>query len=142
MTMMKYGLMCAGFFWIALGLFHFPRIWTTVFAQWDAELNVLPPLSRKLINTVLVALCLLGVALGLMTIVLAGGNSHFDRPQVWFLFFCFLFWLWRTVWQILYFPVRKLNAGPGLISLHVVLIVIFVINTAAYAAPVVAALIQ
>ncbi len=142
MTMMKYGLLCAGFFSIALGLFHIPRIWTTVFTQWGAEMNGLSPLSHKLINTILVALFLLGVALGLMTFVIAWDNLHSDGPQVWFLFFCFLFWLWRTIWQILYFPIRKLKPGPWLSSLHMALIVIFVINTAAYLTSVMAVLME
>ena len=142
MTMIKYGLMCAGFFSIALGLFHIPHIWATVFPQWDAEIDGLSLLSRKLINTLLIALCLALGALGLTTSLLAGDNSHFDRLQVWFFFLCFLFWFWRTVWQILYFPYRKLNVGPRLLSLHIALIVIFVTNTMAYLAPVIAALIE
>lgn len=142
MSMMQYVLMCAGVFTIAVGIFHIPFIWAKAFAQWDAEMNALSPLSRKLINTVLVALCLAAVIIGLTTFLLAAGSSHFDRIQVWFFFFCFLFWLWRTVWQILYLPVRRRKEGSGLLLFRIALFVIFVINTAAYLAPVAATLIE
>jgi hypothetical protein len=134
----QYGLIFAGLSSIALGVFHIPRIWGTVFPQWNTEINGISLLSRKLINTVLMALCLTVVILGSITLFIAVENSDFDRLQVRFLFFCFLFWLWRTIWQILYFPYRKLKPGPKLLSLHIVMIIIFVANTMAYLVPIIA----
>jgi hypothetical protein len=46
------------------------------------------------------------------------------------------------VWQLLYFPYRKLKPGPRLLSLHIALIVTFLVNTIAYAVPVFAAFID
>jgi hypothetical protein len=139
MNMIAYELTFAGISSIALGIFHLPRIWRTVFLQWQTEINSLNPLNRKLINTVLVALSLALVALGTLTLLLADSDSRFDRFQVWFIFLCLSFWVWRLLWQILHFPYRKLKPGPRLLSLHIALIVIFVTNTIAYAVPAIAA---
>jgi hypothetical protein len=105
MGMIQYGLLFAGFSSIALGVFHIHQIWGTVFTQWNTEINGLSLLSRKLINTVLVALCLSVVVLGSATLFMAIRQPDFNIIQVWFYFFCFIFWLWRAVWQIIYLEV-------------------------------------
>lgn len=137
MGMMHYGLLFAGFSSIALGLFHIPRIWGTVFPHWSTEINGISLLSRKLINTVLVALCLTLIILGFSTLLLIKENPAYGSIRVWFLFFCFIFWAWRLVWQIMYFPYRKLNPGRQLLILHIVLIAIFLANTFAYLASII-----
>lgn len=137
---MKHALMTAGILSIALGLFHIPRIWGKVFPHWNAEINGLSLLNRKLIQTVLIALCFSLIALGSVTLSLAG-NAPYDEVQTWFLFFCFLFWLWRTAWQMIYFPYRRLNPGSRLLLLHGTLVV-FIANTVAYAMPVIARFVE
>jgi hypothetical protein len=136
MNMTTFGLMFAGVSSIVLGIFHIPRIWGIVFTTWHAEINSLSLLNRKLVNTVFIALCLALVALGTLTIFLVGSDFQFDRFQIWFLALCLLFWVWRLIWQIVYFPFRKLKPGSRLLSLHIALIVIFAVNAIAYAAPV------
>jgi hypothetical protein len=120
-----------------LGIFHIPQIWGTVFPQWNTEINGISLLSRKLINTVLVALGLTLVILGSATLLLIKENPPYSAIRVWFLFFCFIFWAWRLVWQIMYFPYRKLNPSRQLLILHIVLIAIFLANTFAYLAPII-----
>jgi hypothetical protein len=137
--MMMYGLVFAGASSIMLGIFHMPRVWGIVFTMWHAEINSLSLLNRKLVNTVFVAFCLALVALGTLTLFLVGSDSQFDKFQVWFLALCLLFWVWRLIWQILYFPYRKLRPEPRLLSLDIALIVTFAVNTVAYAVPVFAA---
>lgn len=139
MNMMMYGLMFAGISSIVLGIFHIPGIWGIVFTTWHAEINSLSLLNRKLVNTVFIALCLALVALGALTLFLVGSDVQFDRFQVSFLVLCLLFWVWRLIWQILYFPYRKLKPGSRLLSLHIALIAIFAVNAIAYAVPVFAA---
>lgn len=138
MGMMHYGLLFAGFSSIALGLFHIPRIWGTVFPHWSTEINGVSLLTRKLINTVLIALGFTLVILGSATLFLVVEKTEFSKFQVWFLFSCFIFWLWRMVWQIIYFPYRKLNPDLRLLSLHIFLILVFLVNAIAYLAPVIA----
>ena len=140
MDLTMYGLVFAGVTSIALGIFHIPRVWGAVFTTWHAEINNLSLLNRKLVNTVLVAFCLALVALGTLTLFLAGSDLQFDRFQIWFLVLCLLFWVWRLIWQILYFSYRKLKPGPRLLSLHIALIFIFAVNAIAYAVPVIAAI--
>lgn len=142
MNMMMYGLVFAGVSSIVLGIFHLPRIWGIVFTTWHAEINSLSLLNRKLVNTVFIALCFALVALGTLTLFLVGSDFQFDRFQVWFLALCLLFWIWRLIWQIFYFPYRKLKPGSRLLSLHIALIVSFAVNTIAYAAPVFSAFID
>lgn len=136
--MMQYGLIFAGLSSLLLGIFHIPLIWGTVFPRWNTEINGTSLLSRKLINTVLVALGLTLAFLGSATLFLIKDTPENNTIRVWFLFSCSLFWLWRTIWQILYFPYRKLNPGPKLLFLHIGMIVIFVVNTLAYLVPIVA----
>ncbi|RJQ54584.1 MAG: hypothetical protein C4526_04990 [Nitrospiraceae bacterium] len=133
--MMQYGLIFAGLSSIALGIFHIPQIWGTIFTQWNTEMNGLSLLSRKLINTVLVALGLTLIILGVATLLLIKENPAYYAVLGWFLVFCFIFWTWRLAWQIMYFPYRKLNPGRQLLVLHIFLIVIFLFNTIAYLAP-------
>jgi hypothetical protein len=134
MNMIVPGLLLAGVFSIALGILHIPGIWEIAFPQWHAEIGSLSLLHRKLVNTVLVALCLAAVAFGLTTLLLAGSYPQFDSFQVWFLFFCFLFWLWRLLWQIFYFRYGEMKQWQ-----HITVIVMFAVNTIAYVAPVFAA---
>jgi hypothetical protein len=139
MNMIMYGLVFAGVSSIALGIFHIPRIWGIVFTTWHAEINSLSNLNRKLVNTVFFAFCLALVALGTLTLFLVGNDSQLYRFQAWFLALCLLFWIWRLIWQILYFPYRKLKPGSRLLTLHIALIVTFAVNVVAYGVPVFAA---
>lgn len=139
MNMMMYGLVFAGVSSIVLGIFHLPRVWGIVFTTWHAEINSLSLLNRKLVNIVFIALCLALATLGALTLLLVGSDFQFDRFQVWFLALCLLFWVWRLIWQIVYFPYRKLKPGSRLLSFHIALIVTFAVNAIAYAVPVFAA---
>lgn len=133
--MIEYGLKFAGISSIALGIFHIPQIWGAVFSHWDDEISSLSPLSRKLVNTVLIALGMTLVILGAATLLLMEGNSSYNAVRNWFFFFCFIFWVWRLCWQILYFPYRRLNPNTSLLILHIALIAIFALNAFAYLAP-------
>ncbi|MFH0934556.1 MAG: hypothetical protein V1879_05065 [Pseudomonadota bacterium] len=140
MNTITYGLLFAGVSSILLGIFHLPRIWGMVFTTWHAEIDSLSPLNRKLVNTVFIALCFALLAFGTLTLLLAGGDSRSDGFRIWFLALCLLFWIWRLIWQFVYFPYRKLKPGSRLLSLHVGLIVIFAVDVVAYAVPVFLAL--
>jgi len=137
-----YGLVFAGLSSLGLGIFHLPGIWSAVFRHWNDDMSGARLLTRKLINTVLIALCLAVAALGAMTLMMASDLVLLDSHELTFLFFCFLFWLWRLIWQVLYFPYRKLNPGKKLLALHLALIAIFAANTLAYLVPVIATLLS
>jgi hypothetical protein len=122
----------------ALGLFHMPPVWTRVFSHWNTEMDSLSQLTQKLINTVLVAFGLALMILGSLTTLLFIETSAGGVIRAWFLLFCSVFWLWRTIWQVAYFPYRKLNPRRELLLFHVGLIVTFVINTVAYLVPAIA----
>lgn len=136
MWMIESGLLFGGISSIALGALHFPPIWGAVFTHWGDETGKLGLLHRKLINTVLVALALAVIIMGCMTLLLAKETGGLDAFRLYFLAFCALFWLWRTVWQIAYFPYGKLKPKPGLLVFHIALILIFMLNTLVYSAPV------
>jgi hypothetical protein len=133
MNLIVSGLLLAGVFSIALGILHIPGIWGVAFPQWHAEISSLSLLHRKLVNTVLMALCFAAVAFGLTTLLLAGNYSQYDNFQIWFLIFCFLFWLWRLLWQIFYFRFGEMKPWQ-----HITVIVMFAVNTIAYLAPLIA----
>ncbi len=137
---MQYGLIFAGLSSIALGIFHVPQIWGTVFPHWNAEINGISLLSRKLINTVLVALGITLIILGSTTLLLTTETPACKTFRVWFLFACFIFWAWRLGWQIMYFPYLKLNPSRQLLFLHIILITIFLANAFAYLAPIIASI--
>lgn len=130
--MIHYGLVFAGVTSILLGILHIPRVWGMVFTSWHAEVGGLSTLNRKLVDTILVALGLALATLGLLTLSLAGGEFRPGSFQVWFLALCSVFWIWRLIWQLSYFPIRKLKPGSRLLSLHLALVVVFAVNAAVY----------
>lgn len=135
---MQYGLMFAALSSIALGIFHMPPVWARVFSHWSSEVDSLSLLTRKLINTVLVALGIVLLILGSLTLLFIKETPSNVVIRVWFLLCCFVFWLWRVSWQIAYFPYGKLNPGFSLLLFHVGLIIVFAINTVVYLVPVIA----
>lgn len=143
MSTMRFGLLVAGGFSLALGLLHLPRIWGAVFRQWNAELEAMSLLGRKLVTTVLVAFFLALIVLGMTTLSLAKGGEPLDGPfQLPFFAACCLFWIWRLVWQVLYFTPRVLNPARWMLVLHAGLIVIFAVNAASYSMPLLATLVR
>lgn len=139
MTTIEIGLTFAGISSVALGIFHFPPVWQMVFTRWSHEINNLSLLSRKLINTLLIALALALLILGFATLIYAEKTLIGTSSYFWFWVLCCLFWFWRLLWQLMYFPIAKLNLDSRLKFLNAVLIVIFIINFLAYLAPIIVA---
>jgi hypothetical protein len=138
MSLMQYGLMFAGVSSIALGIFHIPRVWTACFPQWLPGINSLSLLNRKMVNTLLSALGMTLAVLGSATLISLTQKPEANGFQMWFYLLCLALWVWRLVWQILYFPYRKINPIPQISALHVALIIVFLLNSVAYFAPLVA----
>ncbi len=132
------GLVFAGVSSIALGVFHMPQIWGAVFRQWNADVTEMSLLNRKLIHTLLIALGLTLIILGVATILLIAGDPAPGAFRTGFYFCCALFWAWRLGWQILYFPYRRLNPSRPLLVLHLFLIAVFLVNAVAYSASLIA----
>ena len=129
------GLLIGGISSIALGALHFPPIWGAVFTHWRDEIGRLGLVQRKLVNTVLVALALTLIIMGCLTLLIVRDSGELDAFRLYFLACCALFWLWRTVWQIAYFPYSKLKQRPRSLVYHPAFTLLFVLNTLAYAVP-------
>jgi hypothetical protein len=128
----------AGLFSLGLGIFHIPPVWRLFFPGWSKEISTLSLLHRKLIDTVLLALALMLFLFAFLSIGyseelaraegLAGGLSAALAA----------FWVWRALWQLVYFPPSKIEHNAALLVLNYSVVAVSFANTVFYFLPFVA----
>ena len=108
---------------ILMALFHttFPRIF-----RWEAENRRLTALNRKIFFTIHLALLLFFFGTGIFTLFYARELNSCRGESFGIILMLSLFWLWRTIWQIIYFKGK---------ILHYILIVYFFLLFTAYFIP-------
>jgi hypothetical protein len=108
---------------LLLALFHalFPRVF-----KWHTELPKLGPVNRRIFFTIHLALLLLFIALGAVSIAYAPELAACRGVSFGLVLALALFWLWRAAWQIVYF-----RGG----WLHYAMIAWFLLLCACYAVP-------
>ncbi len=142
MSMLEMALIIAGGLTLGLSIFHIPQVWRQFFPTWQKEFPNLTLLNRKLINTILVALSMILLVIALITIAY---SSEISRGSGLALGLCIglaLFWLWRAVWQWIYFPPSKIERTRMLLFLNYAVVVISILNAVLYSLPVVNAYFQ
>lgn len=114
-----------GILTILMALFHtlFQRLF-----RWEGEFRKLTATNRKIFFTIHLALLLLFFEAGIFTLVYARQLSLCTGISFGINLMLSVFWLWRTIWQIIYFKGKVL---------HYVLIVYFFLLFAAYFMPVI-----
>jgi hypothetical protein len=128
----------AGVLTLGLGVFHIPPVWRLFFPGWSKETAALRLLHRKLIDTVLLALALMLFLFAFISIGypeelarahgLAGGLAAALA----------VFWLWRAVWQLAFFPPSKIEHNTALLALNYSVVAVSVANAVFYSLPFIA----
>ena len=96
--------------------------------KWKAEFRRISDMNKRIFYTIHLALLLLFLIIGLLTLIYAKELSECIGICFGFNLLISVFWVWRTVWQIFYFRGE---------IMHYVLIVSFSLLCIAYLIPVI-----
>jgi hypothetical protein len=120
---------------ILMAIFHFkfPQI-----LDWKSEFAKIGPAKGKIHYTINLALILIFTGIGLLSIVYAHELAHPAGVGFGLIVLFSLFWLWRTIWQVVYFRLPKGAKPKSFVVMHYILIVYFALLTIFYAIPIVA----
>ncbi len=125
----------AGLFSFGLGVFHIPPVWRLFFPGWSKEIAGLSLLHRNLINTILLALALM---LFLFAFISIGYTEELARAEGLaggITAALAAFWLWRALWQLIYFPPSKIEHNAALLVLNYSVVAVSFANAVFYSLP-------
>ena len=137
MVISKISIILGGIFSLLMVIFHiqFYKLF-----NWKEDLGKLSARNQRILYTIHVALYLFFIIFASLSFVYIDELSQ-CQGLAWGMTMGYsLFWLWRTVWQVIYFKppkTRKDSDAGKLLFLHYLLIVIFLILFLAYGIPVV-----
>ena len=122
---------CGGLLSFFMGVFHtqFFKIF-----KWEKAFNNISVTDKNIFYTLHIALLLLFFGIAAVSLIYAEDLSSASGLAFGINLINSLFWLWRTIWQILYFTPDK---KAKLLYLHYILILYFSLLFIAYALPVV-----
>jgi hypothetical protein len=101
---------------------------------WAGEFSRISQLNARILYTIHVALLLLFFMLGGISIVFAREMSQAEGLSLALTGWLSLFWLWRLVWQLVYF---RRDRGQRIPPVAVFFISVFFLQFVAYGLPVV-----
>ena len=104
--------------------------------QWKIAFNKMDPVNKKVLYTVHVALLLLFLLFSFISFIFMDELSNCEGLAFGIVLAYALFWLWRAIWQLLYFRPSK-DRKPRRLYLHYILTVVFAMLFSAYFIPVV-----
>ncbi|MDZ4132780.1 MAG: hypothetical protein U1E11_06545, partial [Dethiobacteria bacterium] len=101
--------------------------------KWEKDFQKITAKNKRIFYTINVALYLLFIIIALISLLHIDELAQGTGISFTFLLLISFFWLWRTIWQIIYFKPEK---GSKLIIMHIILIVIFLLLCLSYIAPI------
>jgi hypothetical protein len=116
-----------GILTLFMALFH-TRFYTLF--KWRQEYEKISSINRRIFYTIHLALMLLFLLIGLLTVLYARELAQCNGIALGFNVIIAIFWLWRALWQVVYFE------SKGRV-LHFLLIVWFFILCFSYSIPVI-----
>ena len=128
-TLSLISIYCGGALTFLMGIFH-----TRFFKlfKWKKELGKITEANKNIFYTIHIALLLLFFEIAALSLFYAKEVSLGIGISFGINLLCAVFWLWRAIWQILYF---KPDKNSKLLPLHYILIVYFSLLCIAYALP-------
>ena len=116
---------------LLLAIFHvrFYRLF-----NWANDLEKITIINRRILYTVHLALLFLFFMIGTLSIIYAKELSQSVGLAFGFNLFYSVFWMWRLVWQFLYF---KKSKGQKISLIGIFLMILFVLLVVAYLVPVI-----
>ena len=136
MTLPEAAIIAGGILSLMMAWFH--RGFYVLFG-WRREFEKISPVNAKLFYTIHVALALLFLAFALVSLVYFHELGRGEGLAAGVTLSYSLFWLWRTVWQVIYFRPRR-SAKARKPILHHTLVAIFAALFVLYLVPSVARL--
>lgn len=113
--------------------------------QWKEEFEKITLRNQRIFYTIHIALLLLFLVFALLSFIYTEELSQASGLALGITAGYSLFWLWRTIWQIVYFrPSSSTTADPRMrkfLFLHHLLIFIFLLLFIAYLIPVISKII-
>jgi len=128
MILTEITILCGGLLSLAMFVFHtrFPKLFL-----WKLDLRRVSEANRKILHTIHLALLLLFLLFGLVSLAYFKELARAEGVAFGFCLALALFWLWRTIWQMAYFrPTEKKQT-----FIHIILTVVFFLLFVSYALP-------
>lgn len=129
---MKYLILSGGLLTILVAVFH-TRFYS-IFG-WIRELEKISESTRRILYTIHLALLLLFLGIGLFTILFSEFLSSGSIMALTFNGILFLFWAWRTFWQLFYFKPPKNRRLIKMRRLHYLMVYVFFLLSLSYFIP-------
>jgi hypothetical protein len=133
MDLSQFCVITGGVLTLLMGAFHtrFHKLFL-----WKDEFARITERNRRIVYTIHIALLLLFFGFGAVSLFCFRELASARSISLGMLLILALFWLWRAVWQMLYFKPSKNRRLRKFLVMHYVLIVWFVLLFAAYLIPV------
>jgi hypothetical protein len=133
----KISVIIGGIFSFIMVIFHiqFYKLF-----DWKEDFGKISGKNQRIFYTIHIALYLFFIIFTLISLIFLDEMSQCHGLAFGIMISYALFWLWRTVWQLIYFKPKKTgkdNRAPKLLVFHYLLIVIFLILFITYSIPVV-----
>ncbi len=100
--------------------------------NWKTEFEKLSRANSRILYTIHLALLLVFIIIGVISIIYANVLSQSDGLSVGLNCSLSIFWLWRFIWQLAYFRVEK---GQKLPPISILLSFIFILLFVSYLIP-------
>jgi hypothetical protein len=101
---------------------------------WKSEFEKILPKDRRILYTIHIALILFFIMFSALSFIYYKELASASGLAFGVILFYALFWLWRTLWQIIYFKHPK---GVKKSSLHYIVLLIFCLLFISYLIPVI-----
>ncbi len=132
MDLTRIALLAAGVLSLLMAVFHL-RFYALF--GWHTEFQALSARSRRIVFTIHLALLLVFVWSGVLTLVFHETLAQATGLALGIDAALALFWTWRTVWQIVYFKPPPGRRGAKARRIHLTLVVVFALLAIGYAVP-------
>lgn len=103
--------------------------------NWKKDFEKISAINQKILYTIHLALLLLFFVFSFISFACTTELSKCSGLACVITLGYSLFWLWRTIWQIIYFRPPKNQKADKMISLHYLLIIVFGILFVVYLVP-------
>ncbi|MCK4910422.1 MAG: hypothetical protein KAR83_02220 [Thermodesulfovibrionales bacterium] len=136
MLLTEISVVIGGFLSLLIAVFH--TKFYSLF-EWQKDFEKISPVNAKILYTIHLALLLLLFGVGFLSLIFYDDLAKCTGLGLGLMIMFSLLWLWRTIWQILFFnPDRK---NKQLLKMHYILIIIFGVLFVAYSFPILVRLI-